>query len=156
MSSEITISEEGLSRLRIRSDGSPTPYKENSIPKRIKCFVPLKMDTSKVEGRGFFALKAIKTGEFVFSITNPLVTVVSFYVPFHHSLLMLEICHFSTWNLGSFISLRTENGNECIIVRYLALPTHDLKSLSVLSLLSTSREPAAEHKMDPNFGPCVP
>jgi hypothetical protein len=78
MSSEITVSEEGLSRLQIRSNGDPTPYKGNGIPKRIKCFVPLKVDTSNIEGRGLFALKAIKAGEFVFSITNPLVTVVSF------------------------------------------------------------------------------
>jgi hypothetical protein len=77
MSSEITISE-GLSRLQICSNGSPTPYKDNDIPKRIKCLVPLKVDTSNIEGRGLFALKASKAGEFVFSITNPLVTVVSF------------------------------------------------------------------------------
>jgi hypothetical protein len=72
-----------------------TSYKDNGIPNRVKCFVPLKVDTSNIEGRGIFALKAIKAGKIVFSVTNPLITVVNGL--FHYSPLKLEICHF--WHL---------------------------------------------------------
>jgi hypothetical protein len=58
------------------SDKLPFLYKE--IPSRVNCKIPLSVEKSKIPGagRGVFIHKEVKAGELIFSIDQPLLSIV--------------------------------------------------------------------------------